>query len=46
VVVAFCDAPLDAEPFTEEDEATVAEARADVAAGRTVPLDEATRELE
>jgi hypothetical protein len=46
VVVAFRDAPLDDEPFTEEDEAALAEARADVAAGRTVPLDEAMRELE
>ena len=46
VVVAFRDAPLDDEPFTEEDEAAVAEARADVAAARTVPLDEAMRELE
>ncbi|MGH2883474.1 MAG: hypothetical protein ACRDPA_12395 [Solirubrobacteraceae bacterium] len=29
-----------------EDEAALAEARADIAAGRTVPLDEAMRELE
>jgi hypothetical protein len=46
VVVAFRDAPLDDEPFTEEDEAALAEARADVAAARTIPLDEAMRELE
>ena len=46
VVVAFRLAPLDDEPFTEEDEAALAEARADVAAGRTAPLDTAMRELE
>jgi hypothetical protein len=46
VVVAFRDAPLDDEPFTSEDEAALAKARADVAAGRTIPLDEAMRELE
>jgi hypothetical protein len=45
VAVAFRDAPLDDEPFTEEDEAALAEARADVAAARTIPLDEARREL-
>lgn len=46
VVVPFHEAPLDDEPFTEEDEAALAEARADIAAGRTVSLDEATQELE
>lgn len=46
VVVAFRDAHVDDEPFTEEDEAALAEAGADVAAGRTVSLDEAMRELE
>jgi LmbE family N-acetylglucosaminyl deacetylase len=46
VVVAFRDAPVDDEPFTKEDEEALAEARADVAAGRTVSLDEAMRELE
>jgi hypothetical protein len=46
VVVAFRDAPVDDEPFTEEDEAALAEARADIAAGRTVSLDEAMREHE
>jgi hypothetical protein len=46
VVVAFRDAPVDDEPFTEEDEAALAEARADIVAGRTVSLDEAMRELE
>ena len=40
VVVAFRDAPEDDEPWTEEDEAAVAEADADFAAGRTVSLEE------
>ncbi len=34
-----------AEPATPEEEAAVAEARADVAAGRTVSLDEIKREF-
>ena len=46
VIIAFRDAPIDEELWTEEDEAAAAEGRADVAAGRTVPLDEAFRELE
>jgi hypothetical protein len=46
VIVAFRDAPVDDEPFSEEDEAALAEARADIAAGHTVSLDEAMRELE
>ena len=46
VVVAFRDAPLDDEPFTEEDEAALAEARKDIAAGRTLSLDDAMRDLE
>ena len=46
VVVVFRDAPMDDEPFTEEDESALAEARPDVAAGRTVSLDEAMREFE
>ena len=45
VLVAFRDAPLDDEPWTEEDEQAAAEGRADLAAGRTVSLDEAMREL-
>ncbi|MGO9899684.1 MAG: hypothetical protein ACLP0J_08315 [Solirubrobacteraceae bacterium] len=45
VIAAFRDAPVDDEPWTEEDEAAAAEARADIASGRTVPLDEALREL-
>jgi len=46
VIVAFRDAPVDDEPWTEQDEAAAAEGRADIAAGRTVSLDEAMRELE
>jgi hypothetical protein len=45
VIAAFRDAPIDDEPWTEEDEAAAAEGRADLAAGRTVSLDEAMREL-
>ncbi len=44
VIAAFRDAPPDDEPWTEEDEAAAAEGRADLAAGRTVSLDEAMRE--
>ncbi|HEV3322558.1 MAG TPA: undecaprenyl-diphosphate phosphatase [Solirubrobacteraceae bacterium] len=36
----------DDEPWTDEDEAAAAEGRADLAAGRTVSLDEALREYE
>lgn len=36
----------DDEPWTGDDEIAAAEGRADVAAGRTVSLDEAMRELE
>ena len=46
VIVAFRDAPVDDEPFTEADEAALAEARTDIAAGRTVSLGEARREFE
>lgn len=46
VVVAFRDAPDDDEPWTDEDEAAATEGRDDVAAGRTVSLDEAMREFE
>jgi len=46
MVVAFRDAPLDDEPVTPEEEAAMAEARADLAAGRTVSLEEAMREFE
>jgi len=40
---ALADAPEDDEPWTEEDEAAVAEGRADLAAGRTISLDEMLR---
>lgn len=46
MVIAFRDAPLDDEPVTPEEEAAMAEARADLAAGRTVSLEEAMREFE
>lgn len=46
VIAAFRDAPPDDEPWTDEDEAAAAEGRADLAAGRTVSLDEAMREYE
>ena len=43
-VAGFLDsAPLDDEPGTEEERQAVAEAEADIAAGRTVPLDEVLR---
>lgn len=45
VVVAFREAPEDDEPWTEADEAAVAEADADFAAGRTVSHEEIKREL-
>jgi hypothetical protein len=45
VISAFRDAPLDDEPWTEDDEAAAAEGRADLTAGQTVSLDEAMREL-
>ncbi|HEY7953125.1 MAG TPA: hypothetical protein VID70_09050 [Solirubrobacteraceae bacterium] len=44
VIVAFRDAPADDEPWTDEDENAAAQGRADVAAGRTISLDEALRE--
>jgi hypothetical protein len=46
VIAAFRDAPPDDESWTDEDEAAAAEGRADLAAGRTVSLDEAMREYE
>ena len=43
-VLAACrDAPEDDEPFTAQDEAAVAEGRADFAAGRTVSHEEMLR---
>lgn len=46
VIAAFPDAAPDDEPWTEDDEAAAAEGRGDLAAGRTVSLDEALRESE
>lgn len=46
VIGAFRDAPGDDEPWTAGDEAAAAEGRADIAAGRTVSLDEAMREFQ
>ncbi|MHB1538721.1 MAG: hypothetical protein ACYCUM_13730 [Solirubrobacteraceae bacterium] len=46
VIAAFRDAAADDEPWTVEDEAAVQEGRADLAAGRTVSLDEVLRESE
>jgi hypothetical protein len=46
VIAAFRDAPVDDEPWTDEDEAAAAEGRADLAAGRTISLDEALRDAE
>jgi hypothetical protein len=40
LVRALEDAPEDDEPIAEEDEAAISEGRADVAAGRTISLDE------
>jgi hypothetical protein len=40
------DAPVDDEPVTPEEEAAIAEAEADIAAGRTVSLEEVMREFE
>lgn len=40
---ALADAPQDDEPWTDEDETAVAEGRADLAAGRTISLDEMLR---
>jgi len=40
---ALANAPEDDEPWTEEDEAAVAESRADVGAGRTLSHEEMLR---
>lgn len=45
VLVAFRDAPVDDEPLTSEEEAALAEADRDIAAGRTISLEELKREL-
>ena len=41
ILAAFLDAPPDDEPWTADDEAAAAEGRADLAAGRTAPLEQA-----
>lgn len=46
VIAAFRDAPLDDELFTPDDEAAAGEGRADIAAGRTVSLEQALAELD
>lgn len=43
VVVAFRDAPVDDEPLTEDEQVAAAEGRADIAAGRTVTLSQASQ---
>ncbi len=45
VVRRLDNAPLEDEEISAEEEAAVAEGRADLAAGRTVSLDEAMREF-
>jgi hypothetical protein len=46
MVAAFRDAPEDDEPWTDEDEAAMAEVEADRAAGvPLIPLEEIEREL-
>ena len=45
VLVAFRTAPADDEPWTTEDEAAAAEGREALAAGDTVSLDDAMRDL-
>lgn len=46
VIAAFRDAPVDDEPWTQADEAAAAEGRTDIAAGRTVSLEQAITELD
>lgn len=46
VIAAFRDAPVDDEPWTQDDEAAAAEGRADISAGRTVSLERAIAELD
>lgn len=46
VIAAFRDAPIDDEPWTQEDKAAAAIGRAELAAGLTRPLDEVLREQE
>lgn len=46
VIAAFRDVPIDDEPWTPDDEAAAAEGRADIAAGRTVSLEQAIADLD
>ncbi len=46
VVTLLDNAPLEDEEISAEEEAAAAEGRADIAAGRTVSLEEAMREFE
>lgn len=46
LTVLLDNAPIDDEPTTPEEEAAAAEGRADIAARRTIPLEQALRELE
>lgn len=46
LAVRLARAPLEDEEISPEEEAAAAEGRADIAAGRTVPLDEVMREIE
>jgi hypothetical protein len=46
VLAAFLAAPLDGEPVTEEEERSVAEARAEYRRGESVPRDEIRHEFE
>jgi len=45
VLLAFLNAPEDDEPLTDEDLAAIAEAKADVARGDVVSLEEVERQL-
>lgn len=45
LVRRLLEAPIDDEPVTAEDRATLAESEADLAAGRVVPHPEARRRL-
>jgi hypothetical protein len=45
VIKAFRDAPLDDEPLSAEEQTALAEADRDIAAGRTISLQELKRKL-
>jgi len=45
VIAAFRTAPIDDEPVTPEEEGALAEADRDIAAGRTISLEELKHEL-